>query len=113
MLLAHAKYLLAFCEDPSDYSRVPMRQHASFFNLRADGTVDNSTVKKVIIIVNQFLTKIMSHISCTASLCCMQAVTCERSEHNGHHNVEDFSAPEIESLALCHLLLSVMLAIGQ
>ena len=75
--------------------------------------IDNSTVKKVIIIVNQFLTKIMSHISCTASLCCMQAVTCERSEHNGHHNVEDFSAPEIESLALCHLLLSVMLAIGQ
>ena len=33
------KTVLAFCEDPSDYSRVPMRQHASFFNLPADGTV--------------------------------------------------------------------------
>ena len=47
MLLAHAKYLLAFCEDLSDYSRVPMRQHASFFNLRADGTVRRTILTKM------------------------------------------------------------------
>ena len=32
--------LLAFCEDPSDYSRVPIRHLVSFFNLPADGTVN-------------------------------------------------------------------------